>query len=308
MNDNNTALVPQGATTPAPVLTDDIVKKYICPTATDQERYFFLQLCQAQGLNPFLKEVYLIKYGAQPAAIVTGKETFLKRAARIPGYRGFKAGIILLVNGELIYRTGAMYIKGAETLVGGWADVYHDGFAEPIHEEVAFEEYVQHKSDGSPNRMWTEKPATMIRKVALVQALREAFPDEFGGLYSPEEMPVDAGKLPEYVAPPREIQTTTDPAPDPAPVSDPGPAKEPKIDPARVDLIKAMCKKLGMTRVTEAVTSINAFLSSRAAALAEDHIPIKRIEDLTADQASALIGALSKETAEKEQEKEQEPF
>ena len=32
-----------------------------------------------------------------------------------------------------------------------------------------------------------KKPATMIRKVAVVQALREAFPDRFQGLYAQEE-------------------------------------------------------------------------------------------------------------------------
>jgi hypothetical protein len=37
----------------------------------------------------------------------------------------------------------------------------------------------------------------MIRKVALVQALREAFPEDFGGMYSPEEMPVDTQTLPD---------------------------------------------------------------------------------------------------------------
>jgi hypothetical protein len=45
---------------------------------------------------------------------------------------------------------------------------------------------------------WKSMPATMIRKVPLVQSLREAFPDEFGGMYSPEEMPVDASALPIY--------------------------------------------------------------------------------------------------------------
>ena len=42
---------------------------------------------------------------------------------------------------------------------------------------------------------WQKMPATMIRKVALVQALREAIPEEFGGLYSPEEMPIDDSTL-----------------------------------------------------------------------------------------------------------------
>jgi len=76
--------------------------------------------------------------------------------------------------------------------------VYRAGLSVPVRAEVSFEEYVQRKTDGSPNRFWAEKPATMIRKVAIVQALREAFPDEFGGLYSPEEMAVHVDKLPEY--------------------------------------------------------------------------------------------------------------
>lgn len=43
---------------------------------------------------------------------------------------------------------------------------------------------------------WNTMPALMIRKVALVQALREIMPEEFGGIYDVDEMPVDANKLP----------------------------------------------------------------------------------------------------------------
>ena len=74
----------------------EIVKKYICPLATDQEIYLFLQLCKFQQLNPFLREIYLIKYSSgQPASMVTGKETFTKRANRNPQYKGFKAGVVV---------------------------------------------------------------------------------------------------------------------------------------------------------------------------------------------------------------------
>jgi hypothetical protein len=52
---------------------------------------------------------------------------------------------------------------------------------------VSFEEYAGRKKDGTMNGQWSKKPATMIRKVALVQALREAFPKAFGGLYTAEE-------------------------------------------------------------------------------------------------------------------------
>ena len=34
-----------------------------------------------------------------------------------------------------------------------------------------------------------QSPATMIEKVAVSQALRNAFPKDFEGLYTPEEMP-----------------------------------------------------------------------------------------------------------------------
>lgn len=39
--------------------------------------------------------------------------------------------------------------------------------------------------------LWNEKPSTMIRKVALVQALREAFPAQLGAMYTPEEASVE---------------------------------------------------------------------------------------------------------------------
>ena len=59
-----------------------------------------------------------------------------------------------------------------------------------------FDEYVGKKKDGSLNSQWSKKPATMIRKVAAVQALGEAFPQSFAGMYVAEEM----GAEPEYAA------------------------------------------------------------------------------------------------------------
>jgi hypothetical protein len=41
-------------------------------------------------------------------------------------------------------------------------------------------------STGKSN--WLTKPGTMIRKVAVAQALREAFPEEMSNLYEQEEM------------------------------------------------------------------------------------------------------------------------
>lgn len=191
---------------------------------TDQEVMMYLTLCRYQHLNPFLKEVYLIKYGNSPATIVTGKDFFMKRANRNPNYAGKKAGIIVMnkESGEIEEREGTVYVKEVEELLGGWAKVYIKGHEEPEYASVSFEEYAGRKSDGSLNSQWATKPATMIRKVALVQALREAFPEDFGGLYSPEEMGNSAAVVLDDAAPaqPVEIPAEVKETPKKAPAQD----------------------------------------------------------------------------------------
>lgn len=175
-------------------LSPAIIRKYLVNgqgNVTDQEVVMFINLCKAQRLNPFLKEAYLIKYGNQPATIVTGKEVFTKRARRNKDYAGQQAGIIVQKeDGSIEQRIGTLRLDGEE-IVGGWAKVYIKGYEVPTEITVSFDEYVGTKKDGEINSQWSKKPATMIRKVALVQALREAFPEDFQGLYSAEEMDVD---------------------------------------------------------------------------------------------------------------------
>ncbi|ADQ41541.1 phage recombination protein Bet [Caldicellulosiruptor acetigenus I77R1B] len=96
---------------------------------------------------------------------------------------------------ELEYRVGTL-VQPDEELIGGWAKVYRKDWTVPIEISVSLQEYIRKKKDGQPTRSWREMPATMIRKVALVQALREAFPEQFQGMYAPEEMPVDSAQLP----------------------------------------------------------------------------------------------------------------
>jgi phage recombination protein Bet len=217
----------------------EMIKQYICPKATDQEAFTFLQLCKAQGLNPFLKEAYLIKYGNENATIITGKDTFTKRADRLPQYDGFKAGIIVLVQGAATYREGSFILEG-ETLLGGWAEVYRKDRSQSFRNEVSLNEYARKKSDGSLMSNWRTMPATMIRKVALVQSLREAFPDEFGCMYSPEEMPVDASALPvyDYHQPPKQADSRP-------PIQTPQARTDDKISDAQRKRFFAIAKKAG---------------------------------------------------------------
>ncbi len=175
-------------------LSPSIIRKYLVHgqgAVTDQEIMMFLALCKHQRLNPFLREAYLIKYGNAPATIVVGKEAYLKRARSIQDCQGYAAGVVCKKGDSGITRTNGICPPGHE-LIGGWAMVFIKGWDRPVEVEVSLNEYIGRTKDGTPTTMWREKPATMIRKVALVQALREAFPFEFGGMISEEEAGLDA--------------------------------------------------------------------------------------------------------------------
>ncbi len=198
-------------------LSPSIIRRYLVDgggNVSDQEVMMFLMLCKQQRLDPFLREAYLIKYGSGKATLVTGKEVFTKRAERHPDFRGMTAGVVVQKSdgGALEYREGSLVLKG-EKLVGGWAKVWKANREVPYQNSVTFDEYVGLKKDGTVNSQWSNKPATMIRKVALVQTLREAFPETFSGMYDADEMshvqsdtlddsPVD---IPKDVTPEKEL-------------------------------------------------------------------------------------------------------
>lgn len=152
---------------------------------TDREVFTFIELCKAHRLNPFIKEAYLVKYGSNPATIITGKDVFIKRAARNEKCCGFKAGVAVRTpEGGYLEREGSMVLPG-ESILGGWSEVYMEG-KQPYRSTVSFAEY--NAPDKYGKNGWSKMPGTMIRKVALVNALRDAMPEDFNGLYGVEEM------------------------------------------------------------------------------------------------------------------------
>ena len=189
-------------------LSPSIVKNYLVNgngAVSDQEVAMFINLCKYQRLNPLIRDAYLIKYGNQPATIVTGKDAILKRAMRNPNYAGHQAGVIVRnrETGTMEHRIGALVLP-EEELVGGWAKTFIKGYEVPIESTVSFREYAGTKNNGELNSMWAGKPGVMIRKVALVTSMREAFPEDLGGLYASEEVGVaidESGMTPIEVDP-----------------------------------------------------------------------------------------------------------
>lgn len=201
MTENNKSLMPLDK--PIKIETDsgefeltiNQVKNFVArgtKSLTTAEAFQFLQLCRFNNLNPWIGDAYLVKFG-DDCQMITSKGAYMKRAERAGDkYEGFEAGIIVESSNDLIKLEGSLFIdNGEDNLVGGWAKVHRSDRKFPIVVEVSFDEYVGKTREGATNRMWKNKPATMIRKVALCQALREAFPDIYQGLVSEDEVNVE---------------------------------------------------------------------------------------------------------------------
>ena len=147
-------------------LSIDDVKKFIAPNATDKEPFMFMGIAKSYGLNPLKREIHFVKYGSAPASIIVGYEIYLKRAERTGKLDGWKC-----------------WIEGDKAII----EIKRKDQSIPIKWEVDRKEFDKQQST------WKAMPNFMLKKVAIAQGFRLAFPDELGGLpYLAEELPSTA--------------------------------------------------------------------------------------------------------------------
>jgi len=151
-------------------LTASDIVEYISTdsSVTEKEVVQFLNMCKYLKLNPFLKEIYLIKYKDSPATFVISYQTLLKRAEENKNFNGYETE----VKGEIPNMTAT-------------AVVYRKDRSYPVKIAVNYSEAVKTIMDRQtkelrPTNMWKSMPEWMLRKVALARALKEAFPSAIG--------------------------------------------------------------------------------------------------------------------------------
>jgi len=188
---NTNEIVEYKANAKSITLTPDIVRRYFTdnPNVTDGEVMFFMKLCEHRGMDPWLKEAYLVKYGNSPAQNITGIAMFTRIAAESKLLEYWDSGIICYdkETGKIEYTNG-LIIPGY-TLIGGWANGKRTDWSKPTQHEVNLSDYIGKKSDGTITRMWSSMPAAMIQKVAGMGLLRKLLADKLGNAYCSEEMP-----------------------------------------------------------------------------------------------------------------------
>ena len=144
------------------------------------EKSMFINIAQLYGLNPFKREIYCNVYGEgqyRQCSIITGYEVYLKRAERLGKLDGWNATL----NGSI-----------TDGSLSATVTIYRKDWSHPFTHTVYFREVCQTKKDGRPNRFWQTQPTFMTRKVAVAQAFRLCFPDEFGGMpYTNDEIGIE---------------------------------------------------------------------------------------------------------------------
>lgn len=154
--------------------------------APPADQQVFMHVCQRTGLDPFNREIYMIprkERGQDKWTIQTGIDGFRKRAEQHPQYAG-------TLDPEWCGEDGVWrdaWVDRRPPVAARVKVLRHDR-ANPISLPVRFAEFAATFADGNLQGQWKTKPAHMIGKVAEAASLRKAFPADFAGLYTDDEM------------------------------------------------------------------------------------------------------------------------
>lgn len=162
------------------------IRKLFAPKLTESEFQYFVGLGKATGLNPFLKEIWSVKYKeGTPAQVFIGRDGYRKAAQAHSEYDYHQSDAVYEndafdVQDGLVKHSYKLTNRGS--LVGAYCIAKRHKSSRPIYVFVELKEYSTGQS------IWNGKPATMIKKVAESQCLRACFQDLLGGTYGEEEM------------------------------------------------------------------------------------------------------------------------
>lgn len=150
-----------------------LIKSTCAPAdVTDAEFRVFLYVSAQRRLNPLLKQIYAVR---RKGKIVhqTGIDGFRATAARTGSHAGT----------DDVVCAGTAGAKGFVATVTVWKLV--NGVRCPFTASARWEEYLPEP----PNDfMWKRMPNSQLGKCAEALALRKAFPEDLGGLYTNDEM------------------------------------------------------------------------------------------------------------------------
>lgn len=171
------------------------VRKYCVQGRADlvsaQELWLYMNICKMKKVNPFTREIWMVKYMQNaPAAMIEGIHTKRARARNHSDCKGWEKGCIYATPEGEIQETRHPFIPNGCTLLAGYFEAPIPGWEMPLRHEVALATVLKRKNDGSLTEFWQkEKQPQMLMKVAESQGLSIAFPDAGLDTMIAEEVP-----------------------------------------------------------------------------------------------------------------------
>lgn len=150
--------------------------------ASDDEFQVLMEIARARNLNPLLRQIHFVSRW-QPGGNVWAPQVSIDGLRAIAERTGLYAG-----------QDKPVYTENPDgSLLCCEVAVYRKDWTRPVWGVAYWNEYVQMTRDRTtgkerPAAMWAKMPRVMLAKVAESIALRKAFPEDAGGLYTDDEM------------------------------------------------------------------------------------------------------------------------
>lgn len=166
--------------------------------ASDADLYMLGEVARRAGLDPFLKEIYLVGRKTKVGGYRGEPERWETRWTVQVGIDGFRNVLRRFATEQgAASRTETLYFDEQGQSYPIWIRAFgHHPAAVQVtvtvgdHQASAvavWEEYVQTKKNGEPNSMWAQYPSVMLAKCAEAAAIRRVCPLT-AGMYEPAEI------------------------------------------------------------------------------------------------------------------------
>lgn len=176
---------------------DDAVWRSLCnsvfPGARPESIIMAIDYCRARKLDPLKKPCHIVPMDVKDAktgikatrdVIMPGIYEYRTTAHRTGLYMGHSEPVL---EGEAKYNGGSVTAPVSCSMVFyRWSERANCKLEFPV--KVYFDEVAMFKEVGWLNAKWTESPVQMLTKCTEAAGLREAFPEDIGGLHTEDEM------------------------------------------------------------------------------------------------------------------------
>jgi phage recombination protein Bet len=157
---------------------------------TEPELMAFLHECQRRKLDPFSRQIYLIgRHDRRKGRKVYRSQTSIDGFRLIARRAADRSGIDYSYEDTIWFDdNGQRHEVWLSRGVPAAAKVVVVRNGSRFDAVARYGAYVQTDRDGEPQGLWRSMPDVLIAKCAEALALRKAFPEDLGGIYTEEEM------------------------------------------------------------------------------------------------------------------------